>query len=523
MSIPYQKVPLGLPKKVGSLCPKCQKVIPATILKREGKVVMEKTCPEHGFFDDLVYSDVNLYLKVEKWTFEDGPGLSYPTITDAKRCPEDCGMCQMHLSRACVTNIDLTNRCNLRCPICFANANAQGYVYELTYEQAVKCLENIKKVNYPQEHHVVQFSGGEPTLHPDFLKILKASKDMDFSSQIASNGKTIAASLEFAQACKENGLRCVYLQFDGLTEDVYRQARGAPLLETKLKVIEHCRKANIDVVLVPTVVKTINDNQVGEILKFALENNDVVVGIAYQPVCFTGRISTQERKRYRYTLSDLAWDVEKQTGILKTYEDWYPLGMSQPLSRLFSALRGIRYINVTCHSNCGLGTYLVNNIADRTIKPVAVSQFLDIEGLMTDSWHLVKKIEKKGKLSSINKGIISLQFLNLLRRHFRKEKAPKGLTVTTLVQMIDRLLGDKGKDSPWRFLLVAGMHFQDSWNYNLDRIKRCVIYYAAPDGRIYSFCTYNSGPTFRERVEKQFSVPLPVWLKKNGQPAEIRK
>lgn len=509
MPIPCQKVPLGLPKKVDSLCPECQKVIAAAILEKEGKVMMEKTCPEHGFFDDLIYSDVNLYLKIEKWAFEDGPGLNCPNITDAKKCPDDCGMCQMHLSRACVSNIDLTNRCNQKCPICFANANSQGYVYELTYEQAQKCLENIKKVNYPQEHHAVQFSGGEPTLHPDFLKILKKSAEMGFTPQIASNGKTIAESLQFAYACKENGLRCVYLQFDGLDEDIYRCLRGVPLLETKKKAIENCRKADIDVVLVPTVVRTINENQVGEILKFALDNNDVIIGISYQPVCLTGRISTQQRKRYRYTLSDLAWDIEKQTGLVKVYEDWYPLSISQPISRFASLLRDTRYINVTCHSNCGLGTYLINNIADRTIKPVAISQVVDIEGLMIDLWHLVKKIEKSDKLSPINKGVVSLRFLNLLRRHFKKEKAPKGLTVAVLAQMIIRLLRAEKEDSPWRFLLVAGMHFQDSWNYNLDRIKRCVVHYAAPDDRIYSFCTYNSGPTYRKRVEKQFSITLP--------------
>ncbi len=517
MPISYQKVPLGLPKKVGSLCPECQKVIPATILQKEGKVVMEKTCPEHGFFDEVIYSDVNLYLKIERWTFEDASGLTHPNIVDAKKCPNDCGMCQMHLSRASLTNIDLTNRCNQQCPICFANANVQGYIYELSYEQVIKCLENIKNVNRPQEHHVVQFSGGEPTVHPDFLKILKASVEMGFSPQIASNGKTIAESLEFTYACKENGLRCIYLQFDGLDEDIYRRVRGAPLLGTKRKVVEHCRKANIDVVLVPTVVKAINDNQVGKILKFALENNDVVVGISYQPVCFTGRISTQERRKHRYTLSDLAWDIEKQTGLLKTYEDWYPLSFSQPISKLASILKGFRYINITCHSNCGLGTYLINNIVDKSIKPVAITQVLNIEGLMSDLWYLIKKYEKKEKFSSLKKSIISLQFLNLLRRHFRKEKAPKGFTVSILSQMLNKLLGNKGEKSPWRFLLVAGMHFQDSWNYNLDRIKRCVIHYAAPDGRIYPFCTYNSGPTYRERVEKQFSVPISIWLKNKNQ------
>ena len=199
---PTQNVPIGLPKQIESLCPECGKIIPAKILERDGKVLMEKTCPDHGFIDDVVYGDADLYKKAERWTYEDGDGILNPQVTGAKVCPDDCGICDLHIGHAAVANLDLTNRCNLRCPICFANANVQGYVYEPTYEQVVEMLKmarNVKPVFPP----AVQFSGGEPTIHPRFLDILKAARSLGFSHlQIASNGIRIAKSLEFAKQCE---------------------------------------------------------------------------------------------------------------------------------------------------------------------------------------------------------------------------------------------------------------------------------------------------------------------------------
>lgn len=158
---PTQNVPLGLPKQVESLCPDCRKLIPARILEIDGKVIMEKSCPEHGFVRDLVYSDVELYKKAERWTYEDGDGILNPQVTGAKVCPDDCGLCDLHISHAALANVDLTNRCNLRCPICFANANVQGYVYEPSYEQVVEMLTMIRNVK-PVFPPAVQFSGGNP-------------------------------------------------------------------------------------------------------------------------------------------------------------------------------------------------------------------------------------------------------------------------------------------------------------------------------------------------------------------------
>jgi uncharacterized radical SAM superfamily Fe-S cluster-containing enzyme len=510
---PTQDVPTGLPKEVESLCPECSKIIPATILERDGKVFMEKACPNHGFVRDLVYSDAELYKKCERWTYEDGDGILNPQIKGAKVCPDDCGLCDLHISHATLANIDLTNRCNLRCPICFANANVQGYVYEPTYEQVVEMLKMMREVK-PVFPPAIQFSGGEPTIHPRFLDIIKAARSLGFSHlQIASNGIRIAKDMNFAQQCRESGLYTVYLQFDGTNEEVYKKTRGLKgLWELKQKAVENARAAELRIVLVPTIIKTINDDQVGKILQFAIDNSDVISGISYQPVAFTGRISTEERERQRYTLSDLAKDIEIQTGYLKAMEDWYPLSVTSPFSKLLSAIWKYDVAKITSHADCGIGSYIFVNRNTRSVTPI--TKAIDIEGF---TWELNKLV--KQKISHI-RALTALSAQHLLKKFFRQEEAKDGMTPEICLELFQGVVDKEAQRRVeliynWDMLLVGGMHFQDSYNYNVDRVKRCCIHYAAPNGRIYPFCTYNSGPVFREKIERQFSVPLEEWKKRN--------
>jgi len=510
---PTQNVPIGLPKEVESLCPECGRLIPAKILEKDGKVIMEKTCPNHGFVQDLVYSNAELYKKAERWTYEDGDGILNPQVTGAKICPEDCGLCDLHISHAALANLDLTNRCNLRCPICFANANVQGYVYEPSYEQVVEMLRVIRNVK-PVFPPAVQFSGGEPTIHPRFLDILKAARSMGFTHlQIASNGIRLAKDLEFTNQSREAGLYTVYLQFDGTGDEVYRKTRGlSGLWELKLQAVENARKAGLRVVLVPTIIKTINDDQVGNIFQFAIDHSDVISGISYQPVAFTGRISTEERARQRYTLSDLAQDLEGQTGYLKALEDWYPLSVTSPFSKLLSAIWKYEVMKITSHADCGIGSYIFVHSKTKSVTPI--TKLIDIEGFTTDLNKLVKQ-----KISHI-RSLTALSAQHLLKKHFRPEEAKDGMTPEICLELFQGVVDKEAQRRVdliynWNMLLVGGMHFQDSYNYNVDRVKRCAIHYAAPNGRLYPFCTYNSGPVFREKIERQFSIPLEEWRKRH--------
>lgn len=515
---PTQNVPIGLPKEVESLCPECGRLIPAKILEKDGKVIMEKTCPNHGFVQDLVYSNAELYKKAERWTYEDGDGILNPQVTGAKICPDDCGLCDLHISHAALANLDLTNRCNLRCPICFANANVQGYVYEPSYEQVVEMLTMIRNIK-PVFPPAVQFSGGEPTIHPRFLDILKAARSMGFTHlQIATNGIRLAKDLEFAKKSREAGLYTAYLQFDGTGDDVYQKTRGlSGLWELKLKAVENAGKAGLRIVLVPTIIKTINDDQVGNILQFAIDHSDVISGISYQPVAFTGRISTEERERQRYTLSDLAQDLEKQTGYLKALEDWYPLSVTSPFSKLLSAIWKYEVMKITSHADCGIGSYIFVHSETKSVTPI--TQLIDIEGFTMDLNKLVKQ-----KISHI-RSLTALSAQHLLKKHFRPEEARDGITPEICLELFQGVVDKEAQRRVdliynWNMLFVGGMHFQDSYNYNVDRVKRCAIHYAAPNGRLYPFCTYNSGPVFREKIERQFSIPLEEWRKRHRDAEE---
>jgi len=513
--VPTNNITKGLPKQVESICPDpdCGKVIQARLFAEDGKVFMDKTCPEHGYCKDLYWSDVELYLKAEKWEFGDGKGLSNPTTT-SEVCPRDCGICQSHTSHTALGNIDLTNRCNLTCPICFANSNVTGKVYEPSKEQIMEMLQ-LYRNEQPVAGRIVQFSGGEPTIHPDFLEILRGAKAMGYSHiQVASNGIKFADA-DFTMRAAEAGLHTIYLQFDGLDDHVYEQTRGRKLLEYKLKTVEAVRKAGIKIVYVPTIAGGINEDQVGKILQFALDNIDVSSGISYQPVAITGRINYEERMKLRFTLPDLVRCIEEQTGIASK-EDWYPLSFVQPVSKIISSVRGADTVHITCHPHCSLGTYLF--IEQNTGKAIPITRFTDIEGMF-------KEIEiqaAKTKASNF-KRFAQMNAFFQLQKYYKKDKAPAGLDFTRFLQTLDGFFdkeaGRGAKDGTYtnKTLLVAGMHFMDAYNYELERVRRCTIHYATPSGRIIPFCAYNGGLVHRTAMEEQFSIPLEEYRRRRAE------
>jgi 7,8-dihydro-6-hydroxymethylpterin dimethyltransferase len=516
---PVNNITKGLPKYVQSICPEpgCGTIITARLFAENGKVYMDKTCPEHGYVRDLYWSDADMYLKAERWEFGDGAGLMNPNAT-SEVCPRDCGICQNHTSHTALGNIDLTNRCNLTCPICFANANVTGKVYEPSKEQIMEMLQ-LYRAEQPVAGRMIQFSGGEPTLHPDFFGIVRGAKELGYSHiQVASNGIKFA-DLEFTQRAAEAGLHTIYLQFDGVDDRVYRQTRGRDLLEYKLRTVENVRKAGIKIVYVPTIAGGINEDQVGKILKFALDNIDVSSGISYQPVALTGRVDYSERERLRFTLPDLARCVEEQTGIA-TKDDWYPLSIVSPISKMISAVRGAETVHISCHPHCSLGTYLF--IEQETGRAVPITRFVDVEGMF-------KELEVQAAKTSASrfKRFAQMNAFYTLQKFFKKDQAPKGLDFVRFLQTLDGFFdkehgrGEKDGTYTNKTLLVAGMHFMDAYNYELERVRRCVIHYATPAGRIIPFCAYNGGMVHRTTIEDQFSIPLEEYQRRqreNGRP-----
>jgi uncharacterized radical SAM superfamily Fe-S cluster-containing enzyme len=503
---PIKPLAKGLPKWTESLCPECLKVIDARLFEESGAVFMEKTCAEHGEFRDKIYSDARLYLKMEQFEFGDNRGLENPQIPDAQKCPDDCGMCSIHTSHTVLSNVDLTNRCNLTCPVCFANANVQGYLYEPSFEQIRGMLQTLRDQR-PTPNRVVQFSGGEPTIYPRFHDVLRLATEMGFTHiQCATNG-IMFADLEFAQKCQEAGLHTLYLQFDGVTDEVYLRTRGVRLLEKKLAAIENCRKAGLKIVFVPTIVKGINDHEIGAMIRLAIDNIDTVSGFSFQPVCFTGRINRRELEAKRFTQSDLAHCVADQTGLTDKYDDWFPLSCTSPFSKLLTGLQNFNRPNLTSHPHCAMGTYLY--VDTQSKKAVPITRFFDMPAMLRQI-DLLARQAAGAKIKLFTK----INAWQKLRKFYRPEFAPPGMSferfLQTLQGMTDHRYGRGQGDGTFTYktLLVAGMHFMDAYNYDIERVKRCVIHYSAPNGMVYPFCTYNSGPCFREKVEREFSTPF---------------
>lgn len=519
---PIKEVPWSLPYWTHSLCPECKAVIRARKYIDEGKVYMEKDCEEHGYFRELLSPDAEFYMNVFTYRFADGRGLSNPVVqADPDRhCPENCGLCNQHHSHTCMANVDLTNRCDMRCPVCYANANTMGYVTEPPLEEVRKMLRVLRD-RKPVPTKVVQFAGGEPTCHPDFVEIVQMANDMGFEHvQIATNGKNMS-DYKFAERCVKAGLKTLYLQFDGVTDDVYKRMRNENMFETKLKCIEVCRHVGLRVALVPTVIKGINDHQVGAIVRFACDNADVVTAIAFQPVCFTGRLPQKDREEQRYTITHLAKDAAAQTNNVMPLANWFSLGSTQPISLLSQAMTGKPAFKVSCHPDCGAAGYLFVNPEDSS-EVKALSDFLDVREALAGFQNLAikleerkkawwyKLLEKLGLARSQNLFIGGAGALSVIKKHFHSEKAPTGLTFKRLIGVMDGYKDtnrgrhpDAEKTISYGSIMVGGMHFQDAYNYDVERVRRCVIHHVAQNGKMYPFCSYNSGPYHRQRVEEE--------------------
>ncbi len=524
---------LGYPRETDSLCPGCVKEvrrkildgeadyrvlvegnpgeIKARIVERDGKVFMEKECPRHGRFEDIMSTNAEFLRRIERLY----PGRDYRMAPDPWH---DHGSSTVKYGRGSVMTIDLTNRCNMMCEPCFTDANQVGYVHELTWEDIKGLLDNITKVK-PRRQMSVQFSGGEPTLSPYFLDAVAYAKKLGYVAvQAASNGIRFAQEPEFCAAAKKAGLRFVYLQFDGTTNEANSHRKVSNLFEVKQRAIDNLGAVGVDVLLVTTIVNTVNNDQLGPIVRFMAENISKVSAISFQPVSFTGRdeeVSDEDRAKYRYTLTQLAYDLKEQLGITEPMRDWYPLSATGPFSDLLDHLQGpeadFGTMKCGCHPNCGIGTLLLIN--GRTKEIVPLPKLLNVERLFED----IRAINDSGRGRALTVG----QFLLAFLRNYRFGDAPKGLGLWDLVKVIDGYNGVKfgiGKERryEWRMAMVAGMWFQDLFNYDFRRTEMCIIPYATQAGEI-SFCAYNTGVGWRQIVEKMYQTAgVAEWFKAMG-------
>jgi uncharacterized radical SAM superfamily Fe-S cluster-containing enzyme len=529
---------LGWPRETDSLCPRCVKEvrtailsgerdlstlvdgkpgeIRARILEEDGQVKMVKTCAVHGRFEDVMATDPAFLRRIEKLY----PGRDFLSPLTSLR---DHGTSSIKYGRGSVLTVDLTNRCNMMCDPCFMDANQVGYVHELEWDEIQKILDDSLTIK-PRRQMSVQFSGGEPTLSPHFLRAIRYARDVGyFCVQAATNGVRFAQEPDFARAAKDAGMRLAYLQFDGVTNEANSHRKVGNLFDVKLRAIENLHAAGIDVVLVVTVVNGVNNEQVGPIIDFAIANADKITVVSFQPVSFTGRdedIDDETRKKQRYTLSHLAHDIKAQTGITEPLRDWFPLSAMGPFSDLTDTLLGERAdwgsLKCGCHPNCGLGTVLF--VHKRTKQMVPLTEFLDLEGLLGD----VQEITDSAQGRAVTLAELGLALL----KRFDPAKAPPGLTFRKLVKQFlsqtggrARKIGESEGDAAefeWRALFVAGMWFQDLFNYDFRRTEMCIIPYGTQMGEI-SFCAYNTGVGWRSVIEKmKANASVAEWYRTKG-------
>jgi uncharacterized radical SAM superfamily Fe-S cluster-containing enzyme len=525
--------PLGFPRKTDSLCPRCVsevrsqilsgeadwKVliegkpgeIPAEIVEENGQILMKKDCPKHGHFEDVMSTDPAFFKRLESMY----PGRDFVIPKDGLH---EHGTSSIKFGRGAVLTIDLTNRCNMMCDPCFMDANQVGYVHELEWEEVQKLLDDAASIK-PRRQLSVQFSGGEPTLSPHFLPAIRHARKLGyFSVQCATNGIRFAQDESFAKEAAEAGLRFAYLQFDGVGNENNQHRKVGNLYDVKLRAIENLKKYAVDVTLVVTIVNSVNNDQVGDILKFAIENIDKINTVAFQPVSFTGRdedVDDETRARQRYTLSHLAHDVKTQAGIGEVMRDWYPLSASGPFSDLKDLLGGLESewgsFKCGCHPNCGIGTMLL--VEEKTKKAVTVPSILNVDRMLAD----IKSITDSGRQKKWTAVQVGLSIL----RNLRPEGVPAGLTPWSLAKIMDGHTGGKlgfaeKNRYPWRVFFIGGMWFQDLFNYDFRRTEMCIIPYATQMGEI-SFCAYNTGVGWRKIIEEMFqTASLAEWYKSNG-------
>ena len=533
------KPTLGWPRETDSLCPKCvvearekilegkedyqilinEKVgeIKAEIIERDGEVWMVKECPRHGKFEDLMAID----SKFLSWIESNFPGRDIRAHNDEDL--HNHGSSTIKHGRGSVLTVDLTNRCNMMCDPCFMDANQVGFVHELEWAEVKEILDNSLKIK-PRRQMSVQFSGGEPTISPHFFRAVKYARRVGYNSvQAATNGIEFAKSKEYARKAAEAGLRYVYFQFDGIGNDANSHRHIGNLFDVKLRAINNIHEAGIEIVLVITLVNDVNNDQVGPIVRFAMDNPKKIAFIAFQPVSFTGRdeaITDERRLRQRYTLSHLAKDVKTQTGLTEPLRDWFPLSLMGAFADFADVAHGPGadwgQVSCGCHPNCGVGTAMM--IDKETKESAPVSQFLNIPGLVAD----MQKISDSCRSKWFSNAMMGLALL----KNYHPFRGPSRLTLMDILKKFDKSFGLSGKDygkdakdrrdDPWNFLFIAGMWFQDLFNYDFRRTEMCIIPYGTQEGEI-SFCAYNTGHGWRNIIEHMhMNSTVADWYKENG-------
>lgn len=449
--------------KTESLCPVCLRRIPARRVADNGNVYLEKTCPQHGDYRVVIWrEDAKHYLDWTKVSERGaGPLRSFAAVDEG--CPYDCGLCPEHLTRTCTMVMEVTLRCNLHCPVCFASSGKSAEnepdidairgMYDVVMEGVGACT--------------IQISGGEPTIRDDLPQIVTLGRHAGFNHiLINTNGVKIAREQGYLKHLKESGISAIYLQFDGVTDTVYRSIRGQNLLDIKKRVLDNCAREQVGVILVPTIVRGVNDHQLGGIVQFAKSWIPTVKGIHFQPVSYFGRYPHPPGDEDRMTIPDVLDALDRQTK---------------------GELRPENFVPSRCGgSHCSFSSLFVLR-EDGRLR--ATTSRLAEE--LVSTWGGYKKAPEESARS----------FMNL---HWRfSEEEPAQCNTDCCGTSAKPRLGswnDLYRQVATYGLTVTCMPFQDVWNLDLERLQRCCGHVVTPGRRIIPFCAYYLTSSSGERL-----------------------
>ncbi len=426
--------------RVESVCPECLARISARLVRRGEEVLLEKLCPDHGDFSTVVWRGVPSF---DSWVRPKVPFSGGLRHTGGRGCPLDCGLCPGHGQRTCTALVEITSRCNLNCPVCFADSggNASDPGLEELASTFSQLMETTGGCN-------LQLSGGEPTVREDLPHIVELARKTGFSFiQLNTNGLRLAEDPDLAIQLKQAGLSSVFLQFDGVRDAVFSTLRGRALFERKLRAIDNLSTAGLGIVLVPTVVRGVNTDQLWRIIRFGLDRQPHVRGVHFQPISYFGRFPENFVPDH-VTLPEVMQALAKQSAGVLHVEDFHPPGCEHALCS-FSA------------------RYLVEE--DGRMRSLGSAGSCDCS----------PQPAEQGAITSIN------------------------ATARQWGHVLPMFQGDGGEPEPEdelsRFLhrarthtfSISAMAFQDCWNLNLERLQGCCIHVAQADGRLIPFCSFN--------------------------------
>jgi uncharacterized radical SAM superfamily Fe-S cluster-containing enzyme len=449
-----------------SVCPECLETVPAIRYAEGDTVYLEKTCPVHGSVATPIWRGLKSYLLWDK-SPRNHAGVPYPATAVDKGCPQDCGLCGNHLQQSCCVLLEVTSRCNLSCPVCFASATRTGEDMPIATIEA--WLDTLMERAGGRVH--IQLSGGEPTTRDDLPAIVALARKKGFSFvQLNTNGLRLSHDPTYLAALVKAGLDCVFLQFDGVSDTVHQALRGACLREAKERAIEACSQAGVGVVLVPTLVPGINIDEIGAIVEFAKAHMPVVRAVHFQPISYIGRFPAPPRPETRFTLPEVIGALIAHEGGAISLSDFHPGSAENP----FCSFSGRFQVKADGHL-----------IADRTAPAPCCgtpAPILDPAPAPKDRSSCCSSAPEADRATAPSAAVARA------RRYVADQwtRADPSNPGDPNLAAFDAIL-----DRRARTLGLSAMVFQDAWTLDLERLRQCHIHVMAPDQRAIPFCAYN--------------------------------